>query len=210
VIPDFIKNNKVATGLVICLPLAFAAGKYTAKIDTKEVIKTVEVTKDKIVEVKVTEYVDRVVEKVVYVKRTNIDTKKETTTTKLPDGTVTVVVVETDKSKTETASSQETTKDTAVVVNEAKQTDTSKSLTLKSSKEVSSQEPQWKFTVNAQAGGILGTERKPLVGFGLSAERRILGPFWVGVVASVDLGIALTGVTGVHSVKGGLVFGVEL
>lgn len=205
-----LKQNKLAVFLFICIPLGFAAGKYTAKIDTKETIKTVEVTKDKIVEVKVTEYVDRVVEKVVYVTKTAVDTRKETTVTEKPDGTVVTVVVETDKSKIDTASSQEVVKNTVVVETETKTKDTDKVALLDKSKEVSSKEAEWHFTVNAQAGAILGGTRAPVVGFGLSAERRILGPFWVGLVGSVDLGIAATGVTGVHSVKGGLVFGVEL
>lgn len=204
-----IDKKKIAM-FVVCLVLlagAFAAGRFTATVNTEEKIKTVEVVKTVEVEKKVVEYVDRVVEKKIYVAKLQKDVVKTTEIKQNKDGTTTTVVTEVDKSKLEEASSQETSKDTSIVSRETKTNTTDDIKSIDSFRKTESL-AQWRLSLRGEVGATV-SKIQPLLGVGVSAERRIIGPFWAGLSASTDFSFNLTGFQGLNSVKGGIHLSVE-
>jgi hypothetical protein len=180
---------------------SYAVGRYMTPPDVKEVVK-VEV-QEKIVEVE--KQVVVVQDRIVYLEKKNNNIKTETTTTTNPDGSSTTHTVTTDTSTTDIASSRETdttaTKETTKEV--ARESSTEKTV------EVSSAKPQWRLGGRLEGGALLLGPVVPVVSVGIQAERRIIGPFFMGLSATVDMGVSLAGVTGPYSVKGGITLGAE-
>ncbi len=149
---------------------AFAAGRYSAPPDVREVERV--------------EFRDRVVEVIREVKvkqaaeiKTVVVYREKVTK---PDGTV--IEKETSKADTETKTA------------ETVKTDTSKDATSEGTREVerivSAPRPAWR--VGALAGGSLTPALVPA--YGAHVERRILGPFSVGVwgLNSGQAGVSLS------------------
>lgn len=195
------KTILITLGVVLAIAGAFVGGKYSTPASVKEVIKTVEV--EKVVEVE--KEVIKVVDRIVYVQKQNNDVRTETTTKVAPDGSSTTTTVVVDKTKTDTASSRET--DTVAVKEKIVYVDREK--VVESTKIVTNSKPQWKLSLRAEGGALLAQPIVPIVSLGVQAERRIVGPFFMGLSVSVDMGVNATGITGPYGVKGGLVLGVE-
>lgn len=151
---------------------AYLAGRYTTP--TKVVEKTVE----KI------QYKDRIVTKTeiqkVYVQVQDKDRHKETTTVKTPDGTTTTRVVEDEKTKV-------TTKDKEQEIKYVDRIQTVDRIVEKE-KIVTMAKPNWRMGILAGVDVMtaLGRTTQPIpqlgpVTLGLQAERRIVGPFFLGV-----------------------------
>ncbi len=192
----------IGIGAVLLLICSFVVGRYTATgPEIKEVTK-VEV-QERIV------YQDRVVtqtvDRIVYVQKVKNDVKTETETEIKPDGTTITKVVVVDKSQTDSASSQQT--DATKEEDKVAKVDTKETVSEKH--EVSFAKAQWKISGRVEGGAFILKPIVPLVSVGLQVERRILGPFFAGVSATVDMGVGLAGFTGPYSVKGGIVFGAE-
>ncbi len=182
--------------VVVLLVGAFATGRYTVQATVVEKEKVVTVEVEKVVTV------EKVVEKKIYVYVEKKDTHTETVETKQPDGTVITKTVTDTKTDT-TASSVETKVDDKAVTTtstETKVDDKSKTTTAKA---------EWRLRVDAGAGARFGTGQLiPILVLGVGAERRIVGPFWMGVWAQTTLNLVAPQ-TPPYQVAGGLSVGVE-
>lgn len=191
----------IAVVVVLLLVGAYSAGRYGGpeKIVEKEKLVTVE----KIVTVEVEKIVT--VEKKVYIKAQKNDVKTEVIVIERPDGTTETKTVIVDRTTTDTASSQETNKveirEKIVYVDREK--------IVEKEKLVENAKPQWKLGVRVEGGAMILKPIQPIIGIGLTAERRIIGPFFMGIAVSTDLGVNATGFTGPYSVKGGITLGAE-
>lgn len=185
--------------VLVLLVVAFAAGRQFGP--TKVVTKTETVEVQKVV----TQVQTQVVTKTVYVHDVAKDVHKVTTTTKKPDGTVTTTTTVDDKSKSETsASSQQVAQQT---VEKTKDTDIdTKTLTI-----TETYKPQWHLGLRLGLGGefMPGTAPGLIVSGGLQAERRILGPVFMGVWADVHTRAIPFGAAP-YTVVGGLSLSLEL
>jgi len=183
----------------VLLALAFASGRYTVPERVVEKIVTQDVEK---VVVK-TEI--QVVEKLVYVKAENRDVRRETTTVVRPDGGTETRVVETDRTRIDEASTQETDKREVQVVEKEKLVYVDK-LTI-----IEKTPAQWHLGLRVGAGASItpGALPVPLMNLGLQAERRILGPVWMGIFADTQLNLLSPG-TPPYGVVGGISVGLEL
>ncbi len=198
---NFVKNHSVVVSIIVVVVLltgAFAAGRYT--IPTKIVTKTEVQTVEKVVTQIQTQYV----EKKVYVT----DEKKNVVTVvdvvKKPDGTEETKTTITDK--TETAATNTDQASSTLTDNIIK----SDSTDSKTSKVVDNTKPQWHLALRVGGGAQFGLGAvSPRLDLGLQAERRILGPVFMGLYADV-----LAPVVGLptppYTVVGGLVVGLEL
>jgi uncharacterized cupredoxin-like copper-binding protein len=201
-VTGFVKSHPRAFKIlvvVILLVAAFAGGRQFGP--TKVV--TVTETKTETQYVDKVQYVDKI--QTVYVHDVAKDVHSVTVVEKKPDGTETTTVTVDDKSKSETsASSQE-----VVTKDEEKTKDTESD--TKSTKVVENYKPQWHLGLRLGAGGGFDAGKPPalLLSAGLQAERRILGPVFMGLWADVHANAMPFG-TAPYTVVGGLSVSLEL
>ena len=179
IIKSFVIKYKyvfIAIGVVAALGGAFLLGRGTAPIKTVEVTKTVEVEK------KVVEVQTQVVEKKIYVKAEAKDIHEVTTEIKKPDGTVITKTEVDDKTKT-TEDDQSSTQEAS-----SQLTEDDKEKSTETTKIVDNRKPDWHLALRGGAGLQLNAApRYPIFDVGLSAERRIVGPFWLGIYSDVQM-----------------------
>lgn len=171
-----------AVPFIVILGIGYFAGWATKpnNVRIEEKLKVVEVTKEVVVEKEV----------VKLVKDTNIKEKyhRESLETKLPDGTYT-------KKETEDRNIDTVVKETEEKVRVVEVT---KEVVVEKEVEriVEAQKAQWR------ASPLIGTNvaflPKPNIGgfvWGAEVERRILGPFWLGVwgLSSGQVGVKVSG-----------------
>jgi hypothetical protein len=177
------KKRYVILAGLIALILAFFAGRYTTPVEVqiKEVEKIVE--KEKIVEVVVKEYIKEAKTDI------KLDVVKTKTTTTKPDGTVTVV--ETEHLKEDTKIDEKEVKTEIKVVEVEKIIEKEKIV----ERLVSTDRPDWKVSVlgGVQVDGIELSKGylQPWV-VGANVERRIVGPFSVGVWGQSNLSAGIS------------------
>jgi hypothetical protein len=200
---SFITENKstiIKVVIVIALLVgAFAAGRYTLPAKVVEVEKVVEVVK----EVVKTEI--QVVEKKVYIKGEARDVVREVVIVKAPDGTETTKITETDKTKTVEASTQESSSQATVVKTEDKAVAVERVTVTENPKD-------WHLSLSVGAGARFIGEMTPEIAFGLTVERRIVGPFFMGLNLAAEAVIAPMATPALQppvTITGALVFGVE-
>ena len=183
---------------LVVLATAFAFGRYTLPAKVVEKLVTQEVIK----EVVKTEI--QVVEKKVYVKAQQNDVQTKIVYVERPDGTKETTTVIVDKTKTDEASSQATTS------TEVKVVEKEKLVYVEKEKLVENAKPQWHLGVRAGAGAAIDPTALtvPLMSFGIQAERRIVGPVWLGLWTDVQLRM-LTPQAPPYNVLGGLQVGLE-
>lgn len=188
-------KKTILLSLAACVALfgAFALGRYT--VPTKIVEKEVRVVDKQI------EYKDRVVTQKVYVTAKQNDVHKEVTTVKHPDGTVETKVVIDDRSKENTASSMSSVSDKTVSEKMHSEVDKLKI--------VSNEKPQWRIGARVEVGALVVPKLQPMLGAGITVERRILGPVFMGVSVSGDFGFNAAGFTGPYGFKLGPTVSVE-
>lgn len=192
---------KIGTAAFL-LAAAFAGGRFTAQgPSVKEVVKTevVEVEKE------VIRYVNVEVEKKVYVKGETRDVVREVVIIKAPDGTETTKITETDKTKTTTASSNEVVKtETRVTERESESESKVDKVVV-----VDGMKAQWHVGIKIGAGGRLAIPAiSPVMQFGVSAERRIVGPLWIGLWVDTQLSLPAPGIPP-QAVTGGISVALE-
>ncbi len=200
---DFLSKYKATTiKVLVVIALiagAFAAGRYTLPAKVIEHTKEVEVLK----EVVRTEI--QIVEKKVYVRGEDRDIIREVVVIKQPDGTEVTKTTETDRTKIKEASSQETETKATKIVYRDKEVFVEKLKIVENGKD-------WHLSVSAGAGArFVGTVVPQLV-FGATVERRIVGPFFMGLNVSAAAGItplAATALSPPVTVTGSLVLGLE-
>jgi hypothetical protein len=190
---DFLGRHKKAALLVlaaILLLAGFAAGRYSSTAQVIEKEKVVTKYQDKLV------YQDRIVEKKVFLKAEQKREHVETVETKHADGTVVT------QTKRDT--------DTNTGINQTTNTDSTHALTetkyvtqiVEREKQVLKQ-PSWKMWAGAGVSlpYYLGQGEVGIPGLRgfvvqLGAERRLAGPFWVGLwgntQGSVGLNLSVT------------------
>ena len=129
-------------------------------------------------------YQDKIIDKIVYVKVQAKAVHKETTTTKAKDGTVVTRVVEDDH--TDTSTKKDEDKIQIKYVDRVIEKEVIK--TVEKEKIVTTAKPQWRAgaMVGIDFVTVLGGHAQPLpqlgpVVIGIEAERRIAGPFSLGV-----------------------------
>lgn len=198
------ENRERATYAVVALVLvvgAFAGGRYSVSPDVKIVTKTETVEVEK--EVVKTVFVE--VEKKVYVKGETRDVVREIVVIKSPDGTETTKVTETDKTKITEASSQESASSQATIVERVVE----KQVFVEKLKIVEGYKAQWHIGVRAGAGARLTLPAiQPTLQLGVTAERRIAGPLWIGVWADTQLSLP-TPAAPPQSITGGVSVALE-
>ena len=143
--------SKIGIGLVV-VATAVASGYYLAPTKVEE--------KEKIV------YQDKIVEKIVYVKKTNKKTNKTTIrlVTIKPDGTKTVETKIVDNSE--------------LIVDQSKQSDKT---------EVSSKTDEKSKVVERDKESTIISAAYKLPGvYGAAIDKRLLGPVWVGGFGFID------------------------
>lgn len=186
----------VAAIVVILLLMlgSYGAGRYVqpAKVVEKEKIVTkVDVqVKEKVV------YQDKIVEKKVYVKVADTAKHRETTTVKAPDGTVTTKVVE--DSKTDTTTKATDDKSEEKVVYKDRVVEKVVTQVVEKEKLVLRAAPQWRIGVMAGVDvyTALGQHAQPIpqlgpVVLGVNAQRRIAGPFSMGLWLTTSAQVGL-------------------
>jgi hypothetical protein len=199
---EFIKTNKsyFVIGIVAILAIlaAFAVGRYTVAAKTITITKTVEVEKE------VIKTVVQVVEKRVYIKAVAKDIQKDTTTITKPDGTIETHIVYVDRTKIDTASSQQSSSMSVQTIETIKEIYVDKEKIVEANKD-------WHLALSIGAGARIIGEVTPQLGFGLRAERRIIGPFFVGLDLSATTNIKVGSTPPLAppiNVIGSLVFGI--
>ncbi len=181
---------------VLALGGSFAVGRFTVQATVVEKEKTVTVEVEKIVTL------EKIVEKKIYVMVEVKDTHKETVETKLPDGTVITKTVEDTKTETQASSTETKVADKTTV-------DTSSGTTVEDKSKTTVAKAEWRLRVDAGAGARFGAgQLTPILILGIGAERRVIGPFWMGIWAQTSLNI-LAPQTPPYQVAGGLSVGVE-
>jgi len=198
---SFVKNHSTIVSIIVVIVLlavAFATGRYT--VPTKIVTKTETQTVEKIVTQVQTQYV----EKKVYVTAQKDNVTTTVDVVKKPDGTeetktTTIDLTQTNSTSTDQASSTSVDKTT--------EDESTKSQTTKI---VDSLKPQWHLSLHGGAGAQFGLGAiSPKIDFGVQAERRILGPVFMGIYANLNAPI-IGAPTPPYTVTGGLVVGLEL
>jgi hypothetical protein len=194
-------KQKVAVIGIIVLALvgAFAAGRYTLSPKVVEVEKQVEVVKE-VVRTEV-----QFVEKRVYIRGEARDVVREVVIIKKPDGTEETRTTETDKTVVKEASSQEASSQVVQVVEKEKLVEKERIVIVEAHKD-------WHLSLSAGAGARFIGDLTPQLVFGLTAERRIIGPFFMGLNLSTSAGIkpGPSPLAPPVTVTGSLVFGLEL
>ncbi len=181
----------VVVSIVVVALSGYAFGRYVQppKVEIKEVTVEKEVVRTEI----------QIVEKKVYVKATDVDTRTETVVVKQPNGTETTTIVVVDKSKINEASSQEST---AVKVVEK---EVIKVVEKESTTEV---RKDYHLRVDVGAGARFVGQLTPVLQIGVGAERRIVGPIFAGIWANTTLNLLSPG-TPPYTVTGGVSLGME-
>ena len=188
------KEHWVTIVVVVLLVLAAAYAGHKLSPGAERVVE-----KEHVVTKTQVEYRDRVVEKVVqkvvYVRQVQKHVKTTTVDVKKPDGTVEHKVEVTDLSHTETSN----TADKVEVRTEIKYVDRIVEKTVDKLKIVEAYKPQWRLGAGAAYDVMFalgrGTRGVPgMDGFAVQveADRRILGPFWLGIWGTT------TGLAGLH------------
>jgi hypothetical protein len=178
------------------LPIAgialFIGGLFVGRMGNPEKI----VFKDRIEEVIVEKIViqEHVVEKKVYVQAKKEKTRKETTTTKAPDGTETTKTVEETHTDTDTHENEDKT--TERIVYQEKIVER----IVEREKLVLSSQPDWRIAAGAGVSiptTFLGKSEIGVPGLRgaviqLEIDRRIIGPFSMGVFGNTQGVVGLT------------------
>lgn len=199
---QFVQENKgtiiKAVVVLVLLVGAFATGRYTVAP------KTVTLTKTETVEKIVTQTQIQYVEKKIYVTKEQKDVQTTTTVVKAPDGTETTTTTTSDKTKIDTASSQEASSQTVTVQYVDKLVEVEKLKIVEARKD-------WHMSLSVGGGARFIGGTVPQVVFGFQAERRIVGPFFMGlrVDAAAGAQIAAPYVAPPVTVAGSLVLGLE-
>ncbi len=141
----------------------------------------------------------QIVEKKVYVKVDNVDTKTEIVIIKRPDGTEETKTTIVDKSVIKEQDQNETA--TTVV-------DTSEKSETKVLEKVTTVVKDYHVRVDAGAGAKFVGELTPVMQFGVGFERRIVGPIFGGVWVNTTLNL-LAPQTPPYTVTGGISVGLE-
>ena len=172
--------------------LLFAAGAAVGRFGTPDKI----VFKDKIVEHVVEKIVvqEHVVEKKIYIQAKKEKVRKETTTTKTPDGTETTKTVEETQTDTDTKENQD--KATEKIVYQEKIVEK----IVEKEKLVLSKKSDWRIAAGAGVSiptTFLGKDEIGVPGLRgaviqLEADRRIIGPFYLGVFGNTQGVVGLT------------------
>jgi hypothetical protein len=152
---------------VVLLLGAYAAGRYATPARVVEKVRTVEV--EKVVERVRMETVYRAAQD----ERRNV--RRETREEKRPDGTVITTKVEDDKTETKTATEGRTAAEAAKAVERERLVETVRV--------VEGKRPDW--LVGAQIGYSNGAL------YGVSVDRRILGPAYIGVWANTQRAVGV-------------------
>ncbi len=186
----------VIVGVVLALAASFGAGRYTTPTKIVEKEKIVTVTVEKVVTV------DHVVEQKVYVEVEKAQTHKETVEVKAPDGTITTKIVEDTKVDT-----QKTDTDTKVA-DKTVTDDVQKVNVVEKEKTTTNAKPDWHLRVDVGAGARFVGQLTPTLMLGVGAERRILGPVFMGLWVNTTLNL-LAPQTPPYGINAGLSVAVE-
>jgi hypothetical protein len=179
------------------------------KIEEREKIVTVEKKVDVIKNVEVIKYVDVI--KYVKVKDTVVqaDVHKERTETRLPDGTVTVK--ETTDTNVKKDTKEDTKKDEIKGRDETKTADKTEvddtTKTVEREKIVTPELANWHLGILVGAAPDFSAPASTPIVFGVEAERRILGPLFLGVWAMT--GTPVVGTPHLTNTAAGLKVGGE-
>lgn len=190
-IVNIVNIVSIVAAVIIVALSGYAFGRYfqPPEVEIKEVVVEKEVVRTEI----------QVVEKKVYVKATNVNTKTETTVVKAPDGTETTKTVVTDKSTVNEASTQE------VAVEEVAEKTIDRAVEKIVFTEV---RKNYHLRVDAGVGARFVNELTPVLQLGIGFERRIVGPFFGGVWANTTLNLLSPGAPP-YTVTGGISLGLE-
>jgi hypothetical protein len=180
---------------------AFAAGRYT--VATKTITKTETVVQEKVVTQVQTQI--QYVEKKVYVTAVKDNVVTKTDTIEHPDGTKETQTTTTDLSQTTTKDTDQASS-TAVVTEKVAETE---KVDTKSEKIVDSTKPQWILRADLGAGARFVGQLTPTMVVGLGADRRILGPVFMGVWVQTTLNL-LAPQTPPYGLNGGISLSLEL
>lgn len=191
------KNLLLVLGVVVLVGGAFATGRYTAPESVREVERVV------VQEVEVEKVVIKEVEKKIYVQQQNNNVRTETVVVAHPDGTTETRTVTEDRTTTSTASTQESER------SEERERVVYVDKVVEKEKVVESAKPQWALGAQVEGGVLFLKPIQPIVGIGVTAERRIIGPFFMGLSVRTTLGVNATGFTGPYGVQGGLTVRAE-
>lgn len=187
-------NNKkylLPIGVVLLIGSVFYAGYATKPAEVIEKEKVVEKLVEKIVERKVE------VEKIVYRQAKKENTKKETTTTKKPDGTEVTHTTE----ETNTDTDTNVTKEKVVYVDRIIEKMVEK--VVEKEKIIKAKQIDWRVAAGAGVSipvllgePQLGTPGLKGVVIQAEVDRRIIGPFWLGISGNTQgvVGLNLSGV----------------
>lgn len=168
----FQNHGKLTAGVIVVVLLAvsFAAGRYT--VPTKIVTKTEIQTVEKVVTQIQTQYV----EKKVYVTDENKNVTTVVDVVKKPDGSEETKTTITDKTETASTDTDQASSTLTDKISKEDDTDT------KTTKIVDSTKPQWHLALRVGGGAQFGLGAVvPKLDLGIQAERRILGPVFMGL-----------------------------
>lgn len=166
------------TGVVLVMIGSFLMGRYTGPT------KTVEKTKTEYIDREVVRMETKYVEVEAKTKTVARDVRRERRVEEQPDGTKVTTVVIVDKTKVNEASTQAVTQASSAATEKTSTTTTS------TEKIVESARPDWRLGLQLGAGLVLPAQ--PIMAAGLSLDRRIAGPFWVGIWGQMQLNILPT------------------
>lgn len=184
-------------GVVLALLAgAFVGGRYSNPGKTVEHVTTQTVVQDHVVTV------EKVVTQTVYVKEVAKNVQTDTVVTKKPDGTVVTETKVSDTTKIGVQKHQESSSQSSadVTVNESTKTD--------SLRVTESGKPQWHLHVQGGAGARFVGTTTPILVLGVGIERRVIGPFYVGIWGQTTLNLVSPG-TPPYEAAGGLSLGFE-
>ena len=166
---------------------AFGAGRLSAPSKVVEVEKIVEKVVEKVV------VQEKVVEKIVYKEAKREKTRTETTTTKSPDGTETTRTTEETETHTDTHVDSDKTNEKIVIVEKEVEK------IVEKEKLIESKKPGWRIGagVGVSVPSLLGHQQLGVPGLQgaviqVEADRRVVGPFWMGVFANTQGTVGLT------------------
>lgn len=192
-IKEFVVEHKwwfIGAGVVLLLLLAFGSGFWAMPQKVLYKDKIVEKTVEKLV------FKDKIVEKVVYIQAKKEKKKTETTTTKKPDGTEVTHTVEHTDTDTDTTVNKDKVVEKQVFVDRIVEKIVEKEKLVLN-------QPNWRVGagVGVNIPYYLG---QPEVGvpalrgavIQLEADRRVIGPFWIGIFGNTQgtVGLTLSGV----------------
>ncbi len=182
--------------LVVLLGASFAVGRYTVPVKTIEHVVTQTVVQEHVV------VQERVVTRTVYVKTVAKNVQTDTVVTKKADGTT---VTETKTSDTTKVGISDQQASSTEVISNTQESTSTKTDSLKI---VDASKPQWHLRVDAGAGARFVGPTVPTLVLGVGVERRIVGPFFMGLWAQTTLNL-LSPQTPPYGVDGGLSLGAE-